>query len=289
MFSFCRRKKAFYNFPVKTRALILAAGVLMNLFLAIFLLSVGHFIGLPALIEDNAAGNFKDLKIQIAQVIPGSPAAQAGIMVGDQIVGFKENSSVTDASKISQVQEFTSNHRGENVNLVIRRGKEVLEKSVALLAEPPQPGGFLGAALVRTAIVSKPWYQALISGFVDSFSLLWLICSALGTMVWQLLTTGRAALEGGGPVYIFNLTGQAAQLGFVYLLQLTAVLSINLAIINILPFPALDGGRLVFLAIEKIKGSPVSQKIEGLSHTLGFVFLILLMAVITWRDIARLF
>jgi len=96
-------------------------------------------------------------------------------------------------------------------------------------------------------------------------------------------------IEGGGPVYIFNLTGQAAQLGFIYILQFTAILSINLAIINILPFPALDGGRLLFLAIEKIKGSPVSQKIEGIAHTAGFIFLILLMIAITWRDIIRVF
>jgi len=283
------KARAFYNFPLKIRALILSAGVLMNLFLAIFLLSVGHFVGLPTAIEDAASGNFKDLKVQIAQVVPGLPADEAGLRIGDQIISFTSDSSVIGVAEISQVQNFTSRHRGEEIVVLIGRGNEVLEKSITLLSEPPQAGEFLGVALVQTAIISQPWYRAIISGLADSFSLLWLICYTLGLIIWQLITTGRAMIEGGGPVYIFNLTGQAAQLGFVYVLQLTAILSINLAIINILPFPALDGGRLIFLALEKIKGSPVSQKVEGLSHTLGFVFLILLMVAITWHDIVKLF
>ena len=92
-----------------------------------------------------------------------------------------------------------------------------------------------------------------------------------------------------GPVGIFSIAGQAAKMGFFYLLQLTALLSVNLAIVNALPFPALDGGRALFLIIEKIKGSAVSQTIEKAIHTAGFVFLILLMVVITLRDIIKLF
>jgi regulator of sigma E protease len=78
-------------------------------------------------------------------------------------------------------------------------------------------------------------------------------------------------------------------MGFIYLVQLTALISINLGLINILPFPALDGGRLLFLAIEKIKGSPVSQRVENAAHAVGFALLILLMIFITWRDIVRFF
>lgn len=112
---------------------------------------------------------------------------------------------------------------------------------------------------------------------------------AFAGLLWKLVITGRLASEVAGPVGIFSLTGQAAKLGFIYILQFTAILSINLAILNALPFPALDGGRLLFLGIEKIKGSPVSPKIERFVHTAGFALLILLMIAVTWRDVVRFF
>lgn len=95
--------------------------------------------------------------------------------------------------------------------------------------------------------------------------------------------------EIAGPVGIASLTGQAYQMGWSYLIQLTAVLSVNLAILNILPFPALDGGRLILLAVEKIKGSPLNQKIEQSINTFGFMLLLGLMLFITWKDIVKLF
>jgi len=90
-------------------------------------------------------------------------------------------------------------------------------------------------------------------------------------------------------VGIANITGQAARLGFTYLLQFMALLSLNLAIINILPFPALDGGRILFLAIEKIKGRPVRREVEALIHNIGFLFLIAVVIFITYKDIIKLF
>jgi len=138
-------------------------------------------------------------------------------------------------------------------------------------------------------VISLPWYRAIYEGAVSVFTLAWLILTAVGNLLWHLVTQGKTAGEITGPVGIFQITGQAAQMGFIYLLNLTALLSINLAIINILPFPALDGGRLLFLLIEKIKGSPVSQKIERTIHSAGFVFLIILMLLITVRDVMKLF
>ncbi|PJC70135.1 MAG: RIP metalloprotease RseP, partial [Candidatus Tagabacteria bacterium CG_4_8_14_3_um_filter_41_8] len=91
-----------------------------------------------------------------------------------------------------------------------------------------------------------------------------------------------------GPVGIAGMLGSAAQTGFVFFLQLVAVLSIHLALINIIPFPALDGGRLLFLAIEFVKGKPISQKVSNIAHNIGFAMLILLMLIITYRDILKL-
>ena len=116
-----------------------------------------------------------------------------------------------------------------------------------------------------------------------------IFCVGFAELFWELFTTGRVSADISGPVGIFLFAREFSELGFIYLLQLAALLSVNLAILNALPFPALDGGRLLFLAIEKIKGSKVDQRIEKAIHTAGFVILILLMLAVTYRDIARIF
>ena len=112
---------------------------------------------------------------------------------------------------------------------------------------------------------------------------------AFGRALKQLFADGSVIAELSGPVGIAVLINQATKLGFIYILQFTALLSLNLAIINLLPFPALDGGRLLFFGIEKIKGSPVSEKFENIIHAAGFVILIILMILITVRDVGRWF
>lgn len=274
-------QRAFYNKPVRTRAFILSAGVIMNLLLAVFLLSLGYWLGLPEMVDDQAAAaDLKNAKVQITQVVFDSPANLAGIKMGDTLKDFET---------VGQVQEFIKAHQGEEITLAIQRGDQILEKTLIPRLNPPAGQGALGIALARTAIVSHPWYQAIFLGITSTANLVWLIIATLFKLIWQLVTTGQAALQIAGPVGIFNLTSQAAKLGFIYVLQFTALLSINLAILNILPFPALDGGRLFFLAIEKIKGSPLNQKFERLANTAGFIILILLMFAITWRDIVRFF
>lgn len=281
--------RAFGDKPIKTRAIVLVAGVTMNLVLAAFLLGFGHWLGLPTMIGDEEIAGARDAKVQIIQVAFDSPAEQAGVQMGDAITRLKAEGEEIEIEKVIQMQGFIETHKGEEITAVIQRGDEVLEKTMLARVNPPENEGSLGVALARTAVISQPWYKAIYFGVLDTFKMTVAIVVALGGLLWQLISTGKSAIEGGGPVYIFNLTGQAAQLGFIYILQLTAILSINLAIINILPFPALDGGRLLFLAIEKIKGTPVSQNIERIAHTAGFALLILLMVAITWRDVARLF
>ena len=146
----------------------------------------------------------------------------------------------------------------------------------------------VGIGLVNSGIISYPWYRAPIEGFKTTLNLTYKIFDALFKIIKSGFT-GEKTIDISGPVGVAIFTGRAYEMGFVYLLWFMALLSINLAIINILPFPALDGGRLLFLAIEKIKGSPVSQKAEGIAHSLGFIILILLMIAVTWRDVIRIF
>lgn len=270
------------------RAVILAAGVTMNVVLAVFLLGLGLGIGLPTAIDDE-----KDVEgaiVKITQVDLESPAQAAGIKIGDAVIKMKSHADeLTNIDKVRQVQDFTDENKGQEIVVALQRGKEIFDIKIVPRENPPLGEGPLGVGLARVAIISYPWHQALYKGAADTFRLAGMIIVALGSVIWNLLTQGRMVVDILGPVGIYSITGQAAQLGFIYLLQLTALLSINLAIINAFPFPALDGGRLLFLLIEKIKGSPVSQKIEKAVHSAGFVFLILLMVLVTIRDIAKIF
>jgi regulator of sigma E protease len=145
----------------------------------------------------------------------------------------------------------------------------------------------LGIGFLETALVRYPWYLALWKGLVAVFDLITAMLLALFQILKNLFLGEAARLDVAGPVGIAVLTKQVATLGIVYVLQFAAILSINLGIINALPFPALDGGRILFILIEKIKGSPVSQKTEQLFHTVGFLLLILLMLVVTFKDISK--
>lgn len=286
-----QEKENHHSFAAKKvwqRAVILVAGVAMNVLLAIFLLSLGNIIGSPTVIEDSQ--NVAAAKVQITAIASQSPAEQAGIKAGDIFIRISGSSGqLLDITKVSQVQDFTEKNKGQEISVFLERGKNQIELKLTPRANPPQEEGAMGVGLARVAVISLPWHRAIYEGAVSVFGLAWLILTAVGNLLWHLVTQGKTAGEITGPVGIFQITGQAAQMGFIYLLNLTALLSINLAIINALPFPALDGGRLLFLLIEKIKGSPVSQKIERTIHSAGFVFLIILMVLITVRDVIKLF
>jgi len=281
--------KSFAAKSAFTRTRILAAGVAMNFLLAAVLLSVGYFVGIPQAVEDTTGGNFRNEKIQIIETIPGSPAEQMGIQIGDQIVGaVGPNNQVTNFSAIEQVQSYINSNEGRTITLDIKRGNETLDISGTPRTDFPASEGALGISLVKTAQVSYPWYESIWCGVKTTVDLAGMIIVAFGSLLWKLVTGHSAGMDVSGPVGIAVLTGQVAKLGFIYVLQFTALLSVNLAIINILPIPALDGGRILFILIEKIKGKAVSQKIEARAHNIGFALLITLMVVVTFRDVAKL-
>jgi len=282
-------QRSFAAKKIWQRASVLLAGVTMNIVLAIALLSLGYMIGLPWAIDDSQAAS--GAKVQITQVVAASPADKAGMKVGDIIlsVSTADGSQLSGADKVISVQDFIDKNKGRDLVVLLKRGQADFQVSIVPRVSPPLNEGAMGVALARVTEISFPWQRAIWEGTKETFSLIWLIISSLAYLIWQFLSSGRGAGEVIGPVGIFSITGQAASMGFVYLLQLAALLSANLAIVNALPFPALDGGRVLFLLIEKIKGSPVSQAVEKAVHTAGFAFLILLMIVITLKDITRLF
>ncbi|MFC1687286.1 site-2 protease family protein [Patescibacteria group bacterium] len=148
-------------------------------------------------------------------------------------------------------------------------------------------GGVVGVTLAEVGLVRYPFFQAVYEGAKNTVNLLWQILVAFYNVIKDLFSAREVAIDIAGPVGIAVLTGQVARLGIIYLLQFTALLSLNLAIINLLPIPALDGGRLLFLGIEKIRRKPISRKIEGMFHNVGFIVLMLILVVVTVKDVSR--
>ena len=276
-------KDSFATKSAWARIKVLAAGVTMNFILAWFLLSIVFMLGAPEAIEDDK--KVKDAKVQISQVIDESPAKEMGLAVGDQVVKACDGKSFCRTiGKVEELQNFINEHKGQEIVLTIKRGDEISELKGVPRKEYPDDQGSLGVSLARTALVQYPWYEAIGKGLTAVFDMIILILVTLGALIGQLFAGGKPAMDVAGPIGIAIMTKQVSALGLTYLLQFTAVLSINLGIINILPFPALDGGRILFILIEKIKGSPVNQKFEQMANSIGFALLLLLMVVVTFRD-----
>ncbi len=283
---------AFYNKPIWKRAIVLVMGVVMNLLVAAIFLSVVHGIGVPTAVSagtEAAHPQVKNIQVQILQVSKDSPAQQAELKPGDAIIGIKAPNSTIEVGTVEEVQKITARYAGEEMGLIIQRGEETIEKTVVPRVSPPEDQGPIGIVLSEVGIVKYPWHSAILQGFKTTGELVVTFIGLFYKLFKTLITTGNLMGEVAGPVGIAVLTAQVSKLGISYLLQFIALISINLAIINILPFPALDGGRLLFLGIEKVKGSPVNTKIENAVNALGFVLLIGLMVLVTFRDVSRLF
>ncbi|MDP1833711.1 MAG: RIP metalloprotease RseP [Candidatus Moranbacteria bacterium] len=265
------------------RIKILAAGVVMNLVFAWFAISLSLMIGAPEAIDYNAGTDVPGSKIQISQIMPGSPAERAGLKIGDEIVRSSDGHVIF--GNISDFQNFNKDNRNKEVAFNIKRGDETI--LIKAVPEEKDGQGVIGVSLVQTVVVKYPVYQAVWKGAIAVYDLTILILVSLGVILAGIFTGHGVGADVSGPIGIAILTKQVAALGFVHILQFAAMLSINLAIINALPIPALDGGRILFILIEKIKGSPISQKAEQSMHTVGFMLLILLMIAVTLRDVFK--
>ena len=276
--------KSFANQKTWKKSIILSAGVLMNLLVAFIFLSVGFFIGLPqALDTDMPLDNVHDRHVMIMEVAPNSAAEDIGLQIGDNLVSINNNEIVDSEIVYELLQE---NNDGE-LSLVIERNKEMLEFTTQ--ARPIEEGGgpVLGVGMLDTGIVSYGFFESIWQGAKGTWLMTGRIFSAFYNLFVDLFTTGKLSPGLAGPVGVAIITGQVVQLGFVYILNFAAILSLNLAVLNILPFPALDGGRLLFVWIEKLRGKKISQKAEAMIHNSGFVFLMVLILFITWRDFAK--
>lgn len=266
------------------KAIVLVAGVAMNVLLAVVIFSFGFMTGLPQTVDGlDSSAQVRDRKLQVMQILPNMPASKAGLKMGDAIVKIGDLQNPT----IKQMQEFTNIHKNTEISLTIKRGSETIKKQITPISYSDIGQGGIGVALAEVGIVKYSWYVAIYKGVVMTGLYLWAILVGFYEIIKGLFVGLGVASAVSGPIGIAVLTGQFAKLGLSYLLNFTAVLSLNLAILNILPIPALDGGRLLFVIIGKLFHRKISLKFEQIAHTTGFALLMLLVIVVTFKDLGR--
>jgi len=260
---------------IGVRILVLSAGSLMNALLPLLLFSIAFMVP-----HDVVVG-----QVLVEEVAPNSPATMAGVQPGDTIISIngKTLNSTIDLSREIQL------NLGKEVTMVIHHGDSVTEEAKLIPRwKPPEGQGAIGI-LVSTAnpvIVSQrePFWRAIPLGVKECIETFVLFKNAIIS-----LFIGTVAFQVGGPVAIAQITGEMAKAGISPLLEFAAFLSINLAIINIFPLPALDGGRIVFVLLEWVRrGKRISPRTEGLIHGIGFMLLIAAILAITYQDIIRI-
>lgn len=270
--------RSFSKKKPRVKFVIVVAGVIMNFILAGVLFSIGYMIGMsPIRVNPDTLGGKHVNQVIIAQVNADSPASTADLQVGDVVVGFDSGQQFVD---------FTKSKINKDVILQIKRKNENIDKSVHISANIDAP---LGVGIVDVATVKLGFFSAIYTGFKDMVLTIGYIFVALWQFLGGLFIRGKIAEDVAGPVGMFKITGEAVKLGIVYVIQLTAILSINLGLLNILPFPALDGGRAVFIVSEGIfRKKIVKQEIENFLHMLGFILLILFVLAITYKEVVAM-
>lgn len=272
--------RSFASKSISVRSAVIAAGVIFNVILAWVLISVGFMIGMPTSVGSVPAGaQITDKKVIILEAQKNSPAESAGLKSGDRLIDF---------DSVEAAQKFISENKGREIILNYQRGDENFSAKLIPRENPPEGQGAIGIMMDDIGVVSVPWYRAIWEGLKLTCQLIIAIAAAIFNFIAGAIKGISGMDQILGPVGIVTVTGTVAKLGLAYVLNFMAILSINLAIINIIPFPALDGGRLLFLLIEKIKGSPISPKVSGIAHGIGLAILLILMLSITYMDIMRL-
>ncbi len=270
------------------RLVILVAGVAMNFLTAAALLGIGFMLGMPSMLGGSlpAGATVRDTMVRVEIIAPASPADRAGIKPGDTIVSLDGHAFGDETSMRAYIR--THGDAGMDARL---RASDGSERQVRLVAEDlknAQGVHGVGVGLVAIGLVTFPAHRAVLQGFVAAANMTAAVVSAFGDLLRSLVVEHKVSADLSGPVGIAVMTGEVAHMGLVYVLQFMAVISINLAVVNILPFPALDGGRILFLVVEKLRRKAMNAKTEMLANHIGFLALILLVLFITLRDVVKL-
>lgn len=255
-------ERAFGKRPIWAKAIIIVAGSFMNLILAIVVLAcIVFYIGMPT----TTVNGFSDV----------SPAREAGLLSGDKIVSIEQH----QVKSWNDITDAISKEKGEKITIGIDRNGQDLSFSMDLAKEEGTGRKIVGIL----PEVSRNPFTALEKGAEST----WIMTVKMVEVIGQLVTGEVSTKELTGPIGITVAVSDSVRYGFIYVANLAALISLNLAIVNMLPFPALDGGRLVFLFIRKITGRAITDDIEAKVHFVGIMLLFALMIYVTWQDIGR--
>lgn len=258
-------KRFFFNQPIKNRVLVTVAGVIVNFIIGWLLISSSFAIGKP-------------FSIIVGDIFNNSPAAQAGFQKGDIILGFQRE---------EDLKKFIINNPNKEVYFRIKRLNQELDIKVKI--EEKNGSGFLGIYFVGGEIKKERIDKAFIKGFLTSLNIFKMNAYGIYYLIYNLFSSGKLIEGIVGPVGIINFSKQVGEISLIYLLNLLGIISVSLSFMNLIPFPALDGGRLLFLLVEKIRGKKHSLKVESIINGIGFVLLLILIIFVTFRDIKNIF
>lgn len=277
--------QSFIGLPMIKRVAIVLGGVLSFWIAAAILFMLVFNIGVELPITDEESHNLINPKIKIVEVYSGTPAQQTLIKKGDVIINIKNQKLNIKIDKVTEFQKFINENKGQEIILTIKRGDRVFDVSLTPRISPPENEGPIGVQLQRTETFIKkyPWYQTPLKGLSYCGELTFKAAAGLANLFLNLIL-GKGLPEGAepaGPLGITVFLARAAELGAGFFLYFIGVVAVLVALTNLLPIPALDGGKLLFLAIEKIRTKAVSPKTENFVTMVFFIILIVFSIFIT--------
>ncbi|MDN5276767.1 MAG: regulator of sigma protease [Clostridiales bacterium] len=264
--------RAFNNASLWRRMAVIASGPAMNILLAVVLLAVFYM-----------SYGIYEVVPEILEVVEDSPADRAGLMPGDRIMQVDDVSveGLQAQEAVEAIRNAIRQKGGNELEIVVRRDGENI--SVKLVPEYSDQSDSYVIGIVFGRIRRYGLMPAIGLAFNQAGRIMFLMADMLRALIFR----GQGLNEVMGPVGIVGEIGKAVQAGMQQLLSLAVIITLNLGIINLIPFPALDGGRLALLLIEGVRGKPLEPEKEGFIHFIGFVVLILLMVLVTYQDIMR--
>jgi len=274
--------------------LVLIAGVTMNVLFAWALFSLAFMMGAPTPVSSVAdPSQVKNAQLTVLQVVSGSPAQVAGLEPGDVILELETLDGIMTQDELTQ-DGFTTKIRetppATPVRLLVQStGDET--KQILVIPEKTSETGYpmIGIGVDRVGTYKEGFFTAIASGFNSTLRTTVATTKAFGQLISDAFRGQADMATLTGPVGLVGVVGDAQQIGFVYVILLTAIISINLAVLNLIPFPALDGGRIVIVVIEAIIRKKIKPNIVGWINGIGFLLLIALMIFVTIKDVIKLF
>lgn len=285
--------RAFSSKSRLAQAIVLVAGVAMNLLFAYVLITGALIAGTPRALTESEIASAENIQLAVAAVMPDSPAARAGVLPGDTILSAEDGHYLFSGADPAAFTQFVAEGNGNaTIALSIRHadGEEetIFARPETGLSVSDPSRAVLGVEVATIGVVPLSFGAALVQGARLTWQVTVLTAQGLAQFFYGVLTFTANLSQVSGPVGIAGAVGSASAQGLGDLFAIMAVISINLAIINLIPVPALDGGRLLFVIIESIIRRPIKPQIAQAMNAVGFLFLILLMVVVTAHDIFKI-